>query len=157
MTSVKNVAQYILKRLGTIDAKKLEKLCYFSQGWSLTWGFNKLFPERIEAWAGGPVIPVLFDRHRGQYSVSDVGGDAGEVERDLRSVSVIDSVIARYGAMSGDALADLTHMEDPWLNARRGLSRGHRSNAEITDAAMIEYYGRIWREQLERTQSNALG
>lgn len=150
MTSVLNVAQFILKRLGTIDAKKLEKLCYYSQAWSLTWGFGRLFPEPIEAWAGGPIIPVLFDRHRGHYDVTDVGGDSAAVECDDQSVKIINSIIERYDRMSGNALGDLTHMEDPWLDARRGLAGAERGNAEITDAAMIRYYGRIWREQINR-------
>jgi hypothetical protein len=31
-------------------------------------------------------------------------------------------------------------MEDPWRDARGGLAPGARSNAEITQAAMAEYY-----------------
>lgn len=143
MASVLDVAQYILRQRGSLDTMKLEKLCYYCQAWNLAWGFGKLFPERIEAWTGGPIIPELFARHRGNYSVSDVGGDASEIDRMPEVKDRIDRVLAFYGDKSGSELSELTHLEDPWFNARQGLAATQRSNAEITDAAMIEYYRRL--------------
>jgi uncharacterized phage-associated protein len=60
-----DVADYILKHLGSMTAMKLEKLVYYSQVWSLVWTERELFRERIEAWANGPVIPSLYRLHRG--------------------------------------------------------------------------------------------
>jgi uncharacterized phage-associated protein len=37
MASVHDVAAYILKKLGTMSTMKLQKLCYYGQGWSLAW------------------------------------------------------------------------------------------------------------------------
>ena len=146
MTSVLNVAQYILKRLGgSADAMRLEKLCYYCQSWNLAWGFGKLFPERIEAWVEGPVIPALFARHKGQYLVVDVGGDETEIASNESLRERIDSVLSTYGHKSGADLSVLTHNEDPWFNARRGSGPRERSSREITDEAMRTYYRGLWR------------
>jgi hypothetical protein len=40
-------------------------------------------------------------------------------------------------------LSNLTHQEDPWINARRGLAPGEKGEREITHAAMAEYYGSL--------------
>ena len=59
MTSIFDVAAYVLDKLGVMTTMKLEKLCYYSQAWSLVWDERRLFPERFEAWANGPVGPDL--------------------------------------------------------------------------------------------------
>lgn len=51
MTSIFDVAAYVLDKLGVMTTMKLEKLCYYSQAWSLVWDERRLFPERFEAWA----------------------------------------------------------------------------------------------------------
>jgi len=65
MANVFDVARYILKHTGPVTAWKLQKLVYYSQAWSLVWDVRPLFPERIEAWANGPVCPELYAQHRG--------------------------------------------------------------------------------------------
>ena len=70
MANVKDVAAYILEKLGEITAMKLQKLAYYSQAWSLVWDEKLLFPERIEAWANGPVVPDLYEAHKGVFKLS---------------------------------------------------------------------------------------
>ena len=61
---------------------KLQKLAYYSYAWHLVWKEKRLFPERIQAWANGPVVRSLYDRHRGQFSVSSwPSGDPSRVTR----------------------------------------------------------------------------
>ncbi len=69
MTTVFDVANYIISRRGPMSAMKLQKLCYYAQAWSLTWTERELFPEEIEAWANGPVVRSLYAAHRGEYRV----------------------------------------------------------------------------------------
>ena len=57
--SVLDVAASILKQHGPMSTWKLQKLCYYSQAWSLVWDEEPLFSEDIQAWAHGPVIPKL--------------------------------------------------------------------------------------------------
>jgi uncharacterized phage-associated protein len=62
----------MLKQTGEIDVFKLHKLLYYAQAWHLVWEGEPLFPEQIEAWAGGPVIPELYKFHKGYYKIKAV-------------------------------------------------------------------------------------
>lgn len=142
MASVFDVAAYILEKTGTTTAMKLQKLAYYAQAWSLVWDECPLFSERIEAWANGPVVPELFNVHKGQFKVSNFPkgdpGNLGPTERET-----IDAVVTSYGKKSSQYLSDLTHMEAPWREARTGMSDGERGDREVTHAALAEYYGSL--------------
>lgn len=142
MASVFDVAQYILERKGEMTAMKLQKLVYYSQAWHIAWTDNTLFPERIEAWADGPVAPDLWQKHRGLFRVSQVNGGSSasltDAERDT-----IDRVIKFYGDKSSQWLSDLTHEEAPWRAARNGLPDRVPSNTQITPEMMGDYYSSL--------------
>jgi uncharacterized phage-associated protein len=141
MPTVYDVAAYILREQSTLASMKLQKLVYYAQAWSLVWDEEPLFPEPIEAWANGPVVPALYSRHRGQFKVSTVDGYPSDLTDTQRET--IDIVLRFYGDKSSQWLSDLTHKEDPWIDARQGLALGQRGNQEITHAAMAEYYGSL--------------
>lgn len=139
MANVFDVASYILERIGDMTAMKLQKLVYYSQAWSLVWDEAPLFPERIEAWANGPVVPSLYNLHRGEFNLSSLSqGDSSNLIEN--QADTIEKVLEFYGDKSSQWLSDLTHQESPWIDARKGLAPGERSNKEITHAAMAEYY-----------------
>lgn len=142
MANVYDVAAYILKKIGPMTAMKLQKLVYYSQAWSLVWDEKPLFPERIEAWANGPVVPALYECHRGEFQINSLpSGNPNNFTST--ECETIDEVLKFYGNKSSQWLSDLTHREDPWLEARKGLAPGERGNEEITHAAMAEYYGSL--------------
>jgi len=70
MVSAHDIAAYILRARGEMSPMKLQKLVYYSQAWSLVWDDAPLFSERIEAWANGPVVPALYQKHRGQFTLT---------------------------------------------------------------------------------------
>jgi uncharacterized phage-associated protein len=142
MANVHDVAAYILKSLGPISAMKLEKLVYYCQAWSLVWEDEPLFRAKIEAWANGPVVPQLYRLHRKTFKVGTwTTGNADALAEAERST--VDAVLKFYGEKSSQWLSDLTHSEDPWRNARRGIPHGAPCTNEITQAAMAEYYGSL--------------
>jgi uncharacterized phage-associated protein len=141
MANVHDVAAYILKKMGPLTAMKLEKLVYYCQAWSLVWDEKPLFRERIEAWANGPVVPKLYEKHRGMFQISTWDGDPTVLTNEQKET--IDAVLGFYGDKSSQWLSDLTHQEAPWRDARAGLSPGDRSGSEISRAAMAEYYGSL--------------
>ena len=122
-----------------MSAMKLQKLVYYAQAWSLVWDERPLFKARIEAWAYGPVAPTLYRKHRGEWQVSEIEGNINHLDWDAKET--IDAILDYYGDKSPRWLVDLTHMEDPWREARGNLPASARSGAEITHAAMAEYYG----------------
>ena len=142
MTTVHDIAAYILKKHGRMSAMKLQKLVYYSQAWSLVWDDRPLFFERIEAWANGPVVPELYEKHRGMFDLTKWPyGDPDKVDETARET--IDVVLSYYADRSAQCLSDLTHSESPWKNARVGLAPGERGDREITTEMMMEYYSSL--------------
>lgn len=145
MATVHDVAAYVLERQGEMTAMKLQKLCFYSQAWSLVWDDAPLFSEPFEAWANGPVAPALYREHSGLFTVrpSDLTrGDPTTMTRP--QIATVNAVLKYYGKKTAARLSDLTHNERPWLDARGDLPAGARSNVEITPSAMVEYYGALY-------------
>ena len=144
MATVFDVAKYVLHKLGNMSTWKLQKLCYYSQAWSLAWTSEPLFQEDFEAWSNGPVCPELFNLHRGKFIVSEkdiTRGDASNLSNEQRDT--IDSVLEKYGSWAPYELREQSHAERPWKEARGDLPVGERSDAVITQASMGEYYGSL--------------
>lgn len=142
MAKVHDVCKYILEKTGPITAMKLQKLLYYCQAWSLVWDENPLFKEKIEAWISGPVIPIIYNKHKGCFKIDRwQWGKTNNLKNHEKET--IDAVLDYYGSMTSQQLSDLTHAEDPWKAAREGLSDNERGSHEITPASMMEYYSFI--------------
>lgn len=142
MAKVHDVAAYIISKLRSVDAMKLQKLLYYSQAWSLVWDERPLFHARIEAWANGPVIRDVFKAYQGKYKITEPRyGDKDGLKPSERQT--VNAVLKFYGPKTGFFLSQLTHRERPWLEARKGLAPGELGDREITHAAMSEYYGSL--------------
>ncbi len=141
MISVFDVAAFILSQLGPIPVMKLHKLAYYCQAWSLVWDEEPLFKERIEAWANGPVIKELYEIHKGQFklALADIPGNPMRLNDEQKETVLI--VLKDYGDKPSQWLSDLTHLEAPWREARKGVDPRERGDKEITWAALAEYYG----------------
>lgn len=137
-----------LETENSITPLKLQKLCYYAQAWNMVWDDETLFDEDFEAWAHGPVNPQLYDKYK-KYKWSNI--PVGDIESLCNSISTLNSdeketldvIWADYGKYDGKYLEDLTHEEDPWVNARGDLSAGARSNTIIEKEVMKEYYTNI--------------
>lgn len=142
MVRIADVAAYILTAAGPMTTMKLQKLCYYAFGYHLAWEERKLFPERFEAWANGPVAPDLYAEHRGLFQLAsgDIEGDpealdAGEKE----SVTL---VVNTLGDLSAHQLSTMTHNESPWQRAReRDSATGlERSSEPVSDEDIFEFF-----------------
>lgn len=143
--SVLDVAAYILEeqpKKHPLTAWKLQKLVYYCQAWSLVWDEQPLFKEKILAWANGPVVKELYHQHKGMFYVKELTkGHSKNLSFNQRDT--IDQVLKAYSDKSAQWLSDLTHMEDPWIEARKGLNPGERGEVEILLATMHEYYSGV--------------
>src|SRR5277367_817624 len=139
MATVFDTAAFILREQGAMTAMKLQKLVYYSQAWHIAWTDDVLFHNRIEAWRDGPVCPDLWREHVNEFRVSAIRvGNADALNN--RERDTVRKVLKFYGGKSPQWLSDLTHSEEPWLEARRNTPLGAASSAEITPAAMGRYY-----------------
>ena len=101
--SVFDVAAYILQKLGTMTAMKLQKLVYYCQAWTLVWDEKPLFKEAIEAWANGPVVRELFVFHKGMFQISALTIGNPDLLNDEQK-ETIDAVLDYYGDKSAQWL-----------------------------------------------------
>jgi len=123
---------------------KLQKLCYYSQAWSLAWTEQPLFPEDFQAWSNGPVCYELFREHEGRFVVS-----SKDIPEELESGSpltneqkdTIDQVLNDYGDMEPYELQEQTYQEAPWKDAWGDLPFGSKCQNVISKAAIGMYYG----------------
>lgn len=142
MADVFDVAAYILQQQGCMTTMKLQKLCCYAQAWRLAWTGRPLFPERVEAWVNGPIMPDLYHKHRGMISISQPPasiGDASNITDDERES--IDAVLDAYGDLQPYGLISQTRSEPPWLDARGGVAEGELCGNRITNEAMRGFYG----------------
>ncbi len=143
--SVLDVAAYILEKQPKrhpLTAWKLQKLVYYCQAWSLVWDEKPLFKEEILAWANGPVVKELYNQHKGMFYVKEMPKGRPE-HLSKNQKDTIDHVLKAYGDKTAQWLSDLTHMEEPWKEARKGLQPGERGKAGIRLSTMHEYYSGV--------------
>jgi tRNA G18 (ribose-2'-O)-methylase SpoU len=131
------VAEQIIYRLGTEAHYKLHFLMYYCQAWSMVWKGEELFPEPIEAWECGPVVPSL-------YKTTPPINHGNEL---------IDKVVDLYGSKSGKWLFDLCSTELPWKQSRIGLKPHERGNRVISTELMSLAYHAV--EEKRRAMSNS--
>ncbi len=145
MANIFDVGRYITERSGEeLSAMKLQKLMYYAQAWHMVWEEEPLFDDDFQAWANGPVLPELYGRHRGMFKVSPALFPDGDTDRLSQTEREnIDKVLSFYGTKTAQWLSNLTHQEDPWLNARGGLPPGALSTELISKASIHEYYSSL--------------
>lgn len=140
MANVFDTAKYILEQSGAMSTMKLQKLCYYSQAWSLVWDDSPLFNEDF---SNGPVCPELFFKTQGKYSVDVNDETGGEGDLSDERKDSIDRVLEHYGSHDAQWLSQLTHMEEPWMIAREGVPSGAGCGNVITKESMALYYGSL--------------
>ncbi len=141
--SVLDVAEYAASLLSRDSTyMKLQKIVYYSQVESLIHYNKPLFTEKIQAWRGGPVVKVLFDKHQRYKFLTNI--KIGNIENlTVKQKACVNWAIDKYGMLDGDTLSHITHLEDPWKKARGKLPSEAASDAEIKIEAIIKYYSNL--------------
>lgn len=144
--SIFDVANWFLS-MSSMTPKKLQKLAYYAQAWSYALYNRPMFTgngSEFEAWAHGPVSQALYNRYKeyGWNPISKIDDDS--TINDQETLDLLQSVWMTYGDKTANELEALTHQEDPWKIARRGLSEGERSHNIISPADMRRYYRSIY-------------
>ncbi|MGH3914909.1 MAG: type II toxin-antitoxin system antitoxin SocA domain-containing protein [Pseudonocardiaceae bacterium] len=155
MARVDDVAAALLTRTGAVTTMKLQKLVFYSQAWHLAFTGQPLFPETIQAWARGPVVPDLHRQHRHKYQVAD--WPTGNPDHlGLVETRTVEWVVDKYGGFSAEALSRMTHQEVPWIVARAGVADGEHSSEPISHDQMRAFYARQ-RSEPEVAVAQAIG
>lgn len=123
MSSVFDVANYFLLLDDNNDGEgisnlKLQKLCYYAQGFHLAIFNTPLFNEEIEAWAHGPVVPELYHRFK-VFGGSSITPESYPICLTHQQRQLIEEVYTVFGQYSAWKLRNMTHDEPTWANHER--------------------------------------
>lgn len=146
-TTALKVAEYFLKKAAdegkTLTNKKLQKLVYYAQVWSVAVFDERLFKEKIEAWIHGPAIPTLYNKFK-KFQFGPIKVDLSKTDFSFsdKQKSLLDNVWRVYGKYDAEYLEALTHSELPWQEARNGVSPDEPSKKEIDLSIAREFYAK---------------
>ncbi|MDM8559063.1 type II toxin-antitoxin system antitoxin SocA domain-containing protein [Candidatus Parabeggiatoa sp. HSG14] len=126
---------------------KLQKLLYYSECWSQLLLDRELFFENIEAWAHGPVVREVFNEFKSAgWEPLNISGKL--VDFDEEVVDVLEQVLEAYGNVSAKTLEQMTHIDQPWKEARGSLSPEARCSNIISKEKMRKYFMKKYGDQL---------
>ena len=125
---IEDVALYILQLLSQneseVSAMKLQKNLLLCAGVGILLKKGRpLFKHDFQAWRYGPVSPTLYKYHARNATVSlnttNISGNIQNIsDADKKFIEVI---VSLYAGFTGLQLSELSHKQDPWINARRGI------------------------------------
>jgi uncharacterized phage-associated protein len=125
MMPAHDVAKYFVSLVDeeagdSISNLKLQKLLYYAQGGFLAMYDEPLFPEPIEAWTHGPVVPSVYRLYK-QHGGEPIPIEKVELENYCGKIrEVLDEVNEVFGQFSALKLRAMTHSEPPWMQTPRG-------------------------------------
>ena len=142
VNTVFDVANWFLNR-EPMTHKKLQKLCYYAQAWSLALKDKPIMNTSFEAWVHGPVSRELYNHYSGS-GMLDLKPEAFPKKFTTSELEILESVWETYGEYTGNTLEVLTHNEPPWRNARRNCGPTDRCSNTIGWDDMKSYYRSIY-------------
>ena len=124
----------------------LQKLLYFTQGWSMVLSGKEMFDDDCQAWAHGAVYPKVYELFkRFKYMpLPKIYQIAVFDEKDLNILTMVKQYY--FDVYSAKALEEICHKEEPYRKAREGCRDGEICNAVINKKNIALYYDRISRE-----------
>lgn len=140
MISSKEFAK-IIRSYGSFSNKKLQKLCYYVYSIYLSRYGEKIADVYFEAWVHGPVSPEIYQLYK-NYGWNNIPQYIGRVEVSDEIYNRVSNIIDEYIDYSANQLEDMTHREEPWINARLGCGKYDSSNNLICDEDIITCYQR---------------
>lgn len=157
---IQSAAKYIITQTSEITPLALQKLLYFSQGLYLATYNKPIFKDDCEAWVHGPVYPDIYrqfksygftpiDEKKDYYFFSCI--DLNDNEKEI-----LDLVVQTFGIYSGKTLENITHKEEPWINARNGISIIECSNNKISKEAVEKYFSNLFSENFKLNKENVV-
>lgn len=151
------IAKWFLEK-EKMTLKKLNKLCYYAQGWHAALMTDQetenIFPlakTTFEAWVHGPVSPIIYTYFKFNSNYKAEPGVLltpdlikEDVILEQEDEELLERVWDTYGDQSGFALEILSHSELPWKKARNGIPLNQKSTNVISLQDMHNFYLSIY-------------
>ena len=125
-----------------VTNKKLQKLIYYAQAWSLALRNKKIFDDKIEAWVHGPAVRSVYVQYK-KFGFSPI--NEAPAEKNLEKIpqdikKFLKDVWTVYGKFDAEYLELLSHSEAPWQKARENIEPNIGSENEISSEDMRVFY-----------------
>ena len=118
-----------------ITRKKVIKLTFLAQGFALATLDKSLYPDTIETWPQGPVIPGLYFNLKNSNPVLIENVLSTEYVLDKETRQLLHAVNNKYGQYNADQLSILTHKPNtPWSIAKNSMEK------TINEKSIKTYY-----------------
>lgn len=132
-----------------MDHKKIQKLCYYAQAWSLALFDKPIINCKFEAWAHGPVCRELYEKLH-EHTYFNVPQDALESKSNAVTntddIKLMERVWETYKDFDGYQLEVHTQREKPWIIARGETPAYETCAAEISETEMKDFYKSLYAE-----------
>lgn len=143
-TNALYIAKLLINKCRELDRRitnlKLQKLLYFAQGHFIQENNGSLlFEEDFQAWAHGPVVPVVYEEFEKYMWFSLPYQENVPVPEDKLD-NFLNKLLRYYGAPQGRELEITSHGETPWKKARLGIGDYVPSLNKIEKRDIIESY-----------------
>ena len=129
---------------------RLQKLLYYCQGWALALLDRPLFPQSLEAWPKGPVVPEVYREFPATHdpiTPARAGEPVGRLTQT--EAALVEMVWKEYACHPPQRLIEMTHSEPAWREARGSLGENEPSSAPLSHQTMAEYFREVARKRAE--------
>lgn len=141
---------FVFKAQGDITKVALQKLVYYTQGFTKALLGESCFGQMPRAYAMGPVYGQLWHEYNDSVSSYFAYDEGEEYSSPFTAAEeeVIDAVYRCFGCYSGSALSQMTHSELPWraARARWESSDGSNSSDVMREEDMDSFFGGLVEE-----------
>lgn len=142
ISKLESAVKYLLMQTTEITPLALQKLVYFAQGFQKAFTDVYMFEEDCEAWVHGPVYRNVYEKYR-NYGFNPIEEKELAFENIILTEDekeLLNHIVLYFGCYSGKILENMTHSEEPWRAARRGLMDWENSNRIIDKAKIGSYF-----------------
>jgi len=135
-----------------VTNKKLQKLLYYIEAWSQAYDMS-LIDDNFEAWVHGPVVPAVYHEYKrfgyapivtsyapGESSSQRLGKLLSSPDLTSEQKDILFAVLEQYSPMSSYQLEQLSHKEQPWIEAREGCGPVDHCSESISKDTMRRFY-----------------
>jgi|TARA_R110000851_G_scaffold260044_2_gene412597 uncharacterized phage-associated protein len=152
MPTIQQIADYVILRLKDngnnyyLSTLAHQKLIYYCQAWHLALKKKPLFEDNFQAWVHGPVNRWVYANYNSDKTIysdlkmNDIIDRSGIDRLSQEEISHVNLVLDSYAKFSASQLEEMTHNEEPWIEARGNFTPLQRCTNPIDNKTMENYY-----------------
>lgn len=132
-SKIEQMAQYLLINLEDTTNMAINKLLHFAQVVNYMVYGNPLFRDESQAWIYGPVYVNIYQKYKRYQKdvILPIVKNDNLLDLNQQEREVLDKIILYFGCYSAITLRNMTHVENIWIDARKGLGKKESSEEPI--------------------------